>query len=59
MSGLHVVFYVSAALCLIAAAASFLRGKQTIYRSAPEVPVSAPADSTLADVEPEIGEPAG
>src|SRR5215469_15610441 len=31
MSGLHVVFYVSAGLCVIAAAASFLRGKPTIH----------------------------
>jgi EmrB/QacA subfamily drug resistance transporter len=31
MVGLHAVFYVSAALCLIAATASFLRGKRTIY----------------------------
>ena len=31
MDGLHLVFYVSAAMCLIAAAASLLRGKQVIY----------------------------
>jgi hypothetical protein len=42
MSGLHVVFYVSAALCLIAAAASFLRGKQAIYPAAPGAPRPTP-----------------
>ena len=31
MESLHAVFYISAALCLIGAAASFLRGKQVIY----------------------------
>ncbi len=31
MQGLHAVFYISAALCLIAAAASLLRGKRVIY----------------------------
>ncbi|MGH2487689.1 MAG: MFS transporter [Ktedonobacterales bacterium] len=31
MSGMRVVFYVSAVLCLIAAAASLLRGRQVIY----------------------------
>ena len=31
MDGLHAVFYISAALCLIAAAASLLRGKRVVY----------------------------
>jgi len=31
MDGLHAVFYISAALCLIAAGASLLRGKRVIY----------------------------
>ncbi|HEU5368279.1 MAG TPA: MFS transporter, partial [Ktedonobacterales bacterium] len=31
MIGLHAVFYVSAGLCIIAALASFLRGKRTMY----------------------------
>ena len=31
MESLHAVFYISAALCLIGAAASLLRGKQVIY----------------------------
>lgn len=31
MVGLHAVFYVSAALCIIAAIASYLRGQHTIY----------------------------
>ncbi|MEO7002717.1 MAG: hypothetical protein ABI068_12980 [Ktedonobacterales bacterium] len=31
MDGLHLVFYVSAAMCPSAPAASLLRGKQTIY----------------------------
>ena len=35
MSGLHAVFYVSAVLCLIAAGASVMRGKQSIYGQAP------------------------
>ena len=34
MDGLHAVFYISAALCLIAAAASLLRGKRVIYGQA-------------------------
>jgi MFS family permease len=36
MVGLHAVFYVSAGLCVVAATASFLRGKRVIYHhSAP------------------------
>jgi EmrB/QacA subfamily drug resistance transporter len=31
MNGLHAVFYISAALCLIGAAASLLRGKRVVY----------------------------
>jgi MFS family permease len=31
MDGLHAVFYISAALCLIAAAVSVLRGKRVVY----------------------------
>src|SRR5258706_3394963 len=31
MNGLHAVFYISAALCLIRAAASLLRGKRVVY----------------------------
>lgn len=31
MDGLHAVFYISAALCLIGAAASLLRGKRVVY----------------------------
>jgi EmrB/QacA subfamily drug resistance transporter len=31
MDGLHAVFYISAALCLIAAAVSLLRGKRIVY----------------------------
>jgi MFS family permease len=31
MDGLHAVFYISAALCLIAAGASLLRGKRVVY----------------------------
>ncbi len=31
MDGLHAVFYISAALCLVAAAASLLRGKRVVY----------------------------
>jgi hypothetical protein len=31
MDSLHAVFYISAALCLIGAVASFLRGKRVIY----------------------------
>jgi MFS family permease len=31
MESLHAVFYISAALCLIGAAASFLRGKRVVY----------------------------
>src|SRR5436305_11858909 len=31
MVSLHAVFYISAALCLIGATASFLRGKQVVY----------------------------
>ena len=31
MDGLHAVFYISAALCLIAATASLLRGKRVVY----------------------------
>ncbi|HEU5229052.1 MAG TPA: MFS transporter [Ktedonobacteraceae bacterium] len=31
MESLHLVFYISAALCFVGAAASFLRGKQVVY----------------------------
>jgi len=31
MDGLRAVFYISAALCLIGAAASLLRGKRVVY----------------------------
>ena len=31
MESLHAVFYISAALCLIGAAASLLRGKRVVY----------------------------
>jgi hypothetical protein len=31
MEGLHAVFYISAALCLIAAVVSLLRGKRIVY----------------------------
>jgi MFS family permease len=51
MSGLHVVFYVSAALCLIAAAASFLRGKQTVYPAALGASVPTPAGDVTTDGE--------
>ncbi|HVB23071.1 MAG TPA: MFS transporter [Ktedonobacteraceae bacterium] len=44
MVGLHAVFYLSAALCLIAACASFLRGKRYIQQDAPtkSVPSETP-----------------
>src|SRR5229473_1028248 len=32
MDSLHAVFYISAAMCLIGAAASLLRGKRVVYR---------------------------
>ena len=33
--GLHIAFYISAAICLIAALASLLRGKRYVYGSQP------------------------
>ncbi|MGO8949797.1 MAG: MFS transporter [Ktedonobacterales bacterium] len=47
MSGLHAVFYVSALLCLIAAGASWSRGKRTIYRNAPAAAASPEGDAPL------------
>jgi hypothetical protein len=35
MNGLHGVFYLSAAMCLIAAIASLLRGKRYVYEQEP------------------------
>ncbi|HEX7737918.1 MAG TPA: MFS transporter [Ktedonobacteraceae bacterium] len=48
--GLHGAFYLSAAMCLVAAAASVLRGKRYIYDQrkslvAPETAVEAPAET--------------
>ncbi len=50
MSGLHAVFYVSAALCVIAAGASWMRGKRVIYGSEPSLQAS-PAEPDSAGVE--------
>jgi hypothetical protein len=36
MTGLHAVFYLAAALCLISAIASLFRGKRFVYGEAPE-----------------------
>jgi MFS family permease len=48
MDGLHAVFYISAALCLIAAAASLLRGKRVIYGQE-EQSTQAPLRSSEAE----------
>ena len=50
MSGLHAVFYVSAVLCLIAAGASVMRGKQSIYGQAP-VPAASAEETPSAGIE--------
>lgn len=52
LSGLHAAFYFSAAICLVAAAASFLRGRRYVYGQ--EVPTSetpAVEDVALAQDE--------
>lgn len=54
MSGMRAVFYVSAVLCLIAAAASLMRGRQVTYgqetASAQDVESSATAADARASV---------
>ncbi len=50
MVGLHAVFYVSAGLCLIAATASFLRGKRVVYgQSVAGTATQAPHDLESTD----------
>jgi len=54
MDGLRYAFYVSAAMSLIAAIASLLRGKQYFYESAPAAPPQPPfGANTGADLENE------
>jgi MFS family permease len=53
MVGLHAVFYVSAGMCLIAALASFLRGKHTLpHQETLPIGASAP-DARLANANEE------
>ncbi|HEY8325707.1 MAG TPA: hypothetical protein VIG77_14505, partial [Ktedonobacterales bacterium] len=53
MVGLHAAFYISAAMCVVAAVASLLRGKRYINEGSAS-DASAPADSASADTEPPV-----
>lgn len=48
MQGLHVAFYVSAALCLIGAAASFLRGPRLVTVTNAEATAKSVTEDTIA-----------
>ncbi len=61
LQGLHAAFYISAAMCVIAATASLLRGKRYIYAQTPSANEVAPvnhmpiaqAEASIVESEPE------
>ncbi len=61
MVGLHAVFYVSAGLCIIAALASFLRGKRSMYSQDALATGAVASDGSLTNAggSTSVLEPAG